>query len=126
MGPLNLFELGLRHNRWLSQRLSLVAGNVANANTPEFKSKDIAPFNATLDAMAQPLRATSAMHVSEASPIPRSSSIEEAEAGETHHSGNSVNLDQEFMKAGEISRSMSLNVGLMKAFHRMLSVSVRS
>jgi flagellar basal-body rod protein FlgB len=41
-------------------------------------------------------------------------------------SGNTVVLENELMKAGEISRSFELNTAIVKAFHRMMMTSVRS
>jgi flagellar basal-body rod protein FlgB len=40
-------------------------------------------------------------------------------------SGNSVNLPQEMSKTGEIKRMYELNTGMVKAFHRMMLLTVR-
>ena len=39
---------------------------------------------------------------------------------------SSVSLEQEMLKAGEVSRDHNLNTGVVKAFHRMLMSAVRS
>jgi len=39
---------------------------------------------------------------------------------EQTHSGNTVDVEREMMKAGEISREYSLNTSIVKAFHRMM------
>jgi len=39
---------------------------------------------------------------------------------EQTHSGNTVDVEQEMMKAGEIARDYSLNTSIVKAFHRMM------
>ena len=41
-------------------------------------------------------------------------------------SDNTVVLEDELMKAGEIRRSFELNTSIVKAFHRMLLMSVRT
>jgi len=40
-------------------------------------------------------------------------------------SGNTVALEQEMMKTGEIKRDYELNSGLVKSFHRMMLMTVR-
>ena len=39
---------------------------------------------------------------------------------------SSVSLEQEMLKASEVSREHSLNTGIVKSFHRMLMLAVRS
>ena len=42
------------------------------------------------------------------------------------HSGNSVSLEQEMMKAGDVNRDYSLNTAIVKSFHRMFMTSAKS
>ena len=51
--------------------------------------------------------------------------VRDEEAWDVVHSGNSVVLEQELIKAGEVNRSFALNAGITKAFHRMLMSSAR-
>jgi flagellar basal-body rod protein FlgB len=44
---------------------------------------------------------------------------------EVTHSGNTVSLDQELLKAGEVNRSFALNASILKSFHRMLLASAK-
>ena len=41
------------------------------------------------------------------------------------HSGNTVKLEHELVKAGEVSRAFKLNANISRAFHSMLNMSVR-
>ena len=41
------------------------------------------------------------------------------------YSGNSVNLEQEMLKAGQISGAHALEVGVVKSFHQMLMSAVK-
>ena len=41
------------------------------------------------------------------------------------HSGNSVSLEKEMIKASEVNRSYKLNTSVVKAFHRMLITSAK-
>ncbi|MGX1258429.1 flagellar basal body rod protein FlgB [Sinorhizobium fredii] len=41
MDPIQLFELASRQAQWLTVRQNVVAGNIANANTPHYRAKDV-------------------------------------------------------------------------------------
>jgi flagellar basal-body rod protein FlgB len=40
-------------------------------------------------------------------------------------SGNTVGLEDELMKAGEVRRGMEINTSVVKSFHRMLMMTAR-
>jgi flagellar basal-body rod protein FlgB len=50
---------------------------------------------------------------------------EATDTWETTYSGNSVSLEQEMMKEGDINRSFTLNANIKRAFHQMLMLSVK-
>jgi flagellar basal-body rod protein FlgB len=113
---MQLFDLAFRQNEWLAQRQSVISSNIANANTPGYKSKDIESFD---DAMRKslPMSATDGAHFSSAFDITENQGDGDAEV---LASGNNVNVEQEFLKSSEVMRSYSLNSQLMKTFDRML------
>jgi flagellar basal-body rod protein FlgB len=41
------------------------------------------------------------------------------------HSGNSVSLEQEMLKAGEVSRDFALSTSVAKSFHRMFMTTLK-
>ena len=47
------------------------------------------------------------------------------DAWHTYDSGNSVSLEKEMVKAGQVNGAHSLNNGVVKAFHRMLLASAK-
>jgi flagellar basal-body rod protein FlgB len=126
MSQLYLFALASQHSRWLSARQAAVAGNVANANTPGYKAQEVAPFEAAMDSVRNEMTATNPKHMS-LGETRRTSSTQTAEQPEweTMHSGNSVSLEQELIKAGEINRSYRLNTSVVKSFHRMMLNSTK-
>lgn len=125
MQPIQFFELASRQAEWLSVRQSVVAGNIANANTPGYKAKDVTPFQSVLENTGIRMAATNPAHLTEAS---LSSEITEVEPNENvgeQISGNSVGLAEELMKQGQVKREFELNAGLVKSFHRMMLMTVR-
>lgn len=120
-----LFGLASRRAEWLSNRQSVVAENIANVNTPGFKSRDIKPFGEIMETTRLAMAGSNALHLSDASG--RTVDIDETNENSwgTVHSGNSVSLEQEMLKAGEIQRDFSLDTSVVKAFHRFLLTATK-
>ncbi len=125
MEPIQLFELASRQAQWLTVRQNVVAGNIANANTPHYKAKDVQPFESVLQNTGFQLAATHRAHFTES---PEAAQVNEVSALDdiaVQQSGNTVAIEQEMMKTGEIKRDHELNAGLVKSFHRMMLMTVR-
>jgi flagellar basal-body rod protein FlgB len=125
MDSVYLFALASRHNQWLSVRQSTIAGNVANANTPGFKALDAQPFEDVLQSTALAMTATRSQHLAPTQGGVQTTEVGADEGWEVTHSGNTVSLDQELLKAGEVNRSFALNASILKSFHRMLLASAK-
>ena len=125
MQPIYLFDLAFQRSQWLAVRQTTVAENVANANTPNFRARDVEPFEATLEKTELAMVATSSSHLSlETSPV-RAAAVRQARSWDITSHGNDVSLEKELIKAGEVSRDYSLNVGIVKTFHRMWMASAK-
>lgn len=129
MEPIQLFNLASRQAEWLSLRQEVIAGNIANANTPKFMAKDITPFNAIMAAGQFGMARTNSKHLA-ASDLNTDLDVEVREAplnGEigVQVSGNSVALADEMTKMGEIQRQHSLNTNLVSSFNRMMLMTVK-
>src|SRR5215213_7905645 len=115
MGPLALLGLASQHAKWQSVRQAAVSQNLANVNTPGFRAMDVRPFHDVLQRVQTYLAVTHADHIA-ASPLSSAASaLKQADGAEITISGNSVNLEQELLKAGDINRSYALNSGVVKA-----------
>ena len=125
MRPIHLFEVASRQAEWLSVRQATIAGNIANANTPNFKARDVEPFSEALTITRLTMTGTRPGHMQSSGAEFRSAEIQESMSWETTHSGNSVSLEQEMMKAGEITRDFTLANSIVKSFHRMLLAAAK-
>lgn len=126
MGPIHLFALASQHNDWLSTRQTLMAGNIANANTPRYRALDLRPFESVLESTRLEMAVTEAGHMmSNQAAGAASTEVQGEDSWDVYHSSNNVSLEQELLKAAEVNRAYSLNVNVLKAFHRMLSSSAR-
>lgn len=125
MESIQLFQLASRQAEWLSTRQTLISGNIANANTPGFRAKDVTAFDTVLQSTQLPMKATNPLHFTES---PTDSFVVESEVNKgsaTQLSGNSVDLSEEMMKQGSIKRDYDLNAAVVKAFNKMILMTVR-
>jgi flagellar basal-body rod protein FlgB len=125
MEPVNLFQLAAQQSRWLAVRQSAVAGNVANANTPGYVAVDVEPFEKVLDKTGVTMAATQSGHLT-GQATEAGFAVRANEDPSLLPSGNSVVLENELLKAGEIHRQFELNTAIVKAFHRMLMLTSKS
>ncbi|MEF2071717.1 flagellar basal body rod protein FlgB [Consotaella aegiceratis] len=125
MDQMYLMGVASRRAEWLSNRQTVIAENVANANTPGYTSKDIKPFSDVMETTRLEMSGSSPLHLVSAGG--RSVDVEETgeDAWDVLHSGNSVTLEQEMLKAGEVSRDFALNTSIVKAFHSMFMSTVK-
>ena len=114
----NLFELAARQAEWLSVRQSAIAGNIANVNTPGYRSLTVEPFSRILDGTRVGLQATHASHLAGGAGR-EAIAVRQREDAEAMPSGNSVVLESELLEAGEVRRTFELNAAIVKAFNRM-------
>ncbi|QAU45265.1 flagellar basal body rod protein FlgB [Bradyrhizobium guangzhouense] len=126
MGPLYLFELASSQARWLELRQSTIATNVANANTPGFKARDVEPFNKVLDAVPVRLATTSPAHMQLSPAETDTRAVAKKDSWDVVHSGNSVSLEQEMIKGSDVNRDYSMNSAIVRSFNRMVLTSAKT
>ncbi|MBB2752761.1 UNVERIFIED_ORG: flagellar basal-body rod protein FlgB [Rhizobium aethiopicum] len=129
MQPIQLFDLASRQAEWLTIRQQVVAGNIANANTPKFRAKDVTPFDAVLDKSDITMARTNPAHLS-GNDFSASGDIDVKDAAldqeiGVQESGNTVGLAEELSKSGDIKRQYDLNTSLVSSFNRMMLMTVR-
>jgi flagellar basal-body rod protein FlgB len=133
MQPIQLFDLASRQADWLSVRQEVVAGNIANANTPKYRAKDVTPFDTALDnanagASAGMARTNPAHFSGNEFSSTGNVNVEEASLNQevgVQESGNTVGLEDELSKTGEIQRQYGLNTALVSSFHRMMLMTLK-
>lgn len=124
MQPVSLFDLASQQARWLSVRQSAVAGNVANINTPGYRAVDVQPFKDLVADRSLTVASTQPGHISFGA-AGGDFGIHEDASPVVSTSGNSVSVEEELVKAGEVRRGMELNTAVVKAFHRMVMLASR-
>ncbi|MEQ9350914.1 MAG: flagellar basal body rod protein FlgB [Alphaproteobacteria bacterium] len=113
-----LFGMLTRRMTWLQQRQDVLAQNIANADTQQYRPRDLKPLNfrellrSTEDRL--PPATTHGAHLASASrPGPFRAEADRRPV-ETTLSGNSVVLEEELMKVGEASVNYQTMTGLYR------------
>lgn len=125
MLPVFLFNLASRQLKHLAARQAVISGNIANVNTPGYRAQDVTPFREVLDKTTLAMASTNPGHLGIGASADRVGKSRNAEAWEVVHSGNSVSVEEQLLKAGEVARDQSLNTGVVKSFNRMFAASVK-
>jgi flagellar basal-body rod protein FlgB len=125
MMDLAVFSIGHARSRWLATRAAVTATNVANADTPGYKPKDVAPFESALRTAATEMGRTRSSHIGSHEGSRGGFGVVLRATTEGKHSGNRVSLETEMATLGETRSQQALATGIIGAFHRMLLSSVR-
>lgn len=125
---LTLFAMAQRQVDYLARRQTVLSENVANANTPEYKVKDLAPVSFK-DLMAPPPEAvraavTNPMHMSpEVTPV-RFEEVDVRRPEESKPDGNQVLIEDQMQKIGEIKSKYELAINLMMKHVNMIKTAI--
>ena len=116
-----LFALADKRLAWVASRQSVLAQNIANADTSGYRAKDVAPFAALLTAPGLGLAATTAGHFAgSASTAPKIT----VTRGEHAPDGNTVALDKELGKVADTDMAHEVAVGLEKKYLGMFRTTL--
>jgi flagellar basal-body rod protein FlgB len=113
----------------LSKRQQIVASNVANIDTPGYKTQDIS-FHATMSELlmheAIPLKANRPEHqaMGEWSFAPLEPEVFEVPGLSSRPDKNNVDIDKEMLKLGETSFGYSMMTQLLRSKFRTIGSSI--
>jgi flagellar basal-body rod protein FlgB len=121
---IGLFDLAEKRLVWTAQRQSVLAANIANANTPHFQARDVESFAAVLSGSGslQPI-STQTSHLAGTVPTGLASLAADPPKGRGLD-GNSVALDQQLTKVADTETTQSLVTGIWKKYMGMFSMAL--
>ncbi len=117
LDSLSLFRLASERMQWLSARQKVISENIANADTPGYRARDVTSFDGYLSAVA---------HDGPAAPFGTALPVATQDAPDTWTttlSGNTVVLEQQTVKAGESAAQYALAANLYKQANMMLTLA---
>jgi flagellar basal-body rod protein FlgB len=104
-------------------RLGVIAQNVANADTPGYKARDLPDFGETYAATSgQQMRATRAGHFGQTSGDAPQDAV--FSGGSASPNGNSVSLELEMVKSVEARQSHDMALAIYRATSDVIRASL--
>ncbi|WCR10217.1 FlgB family protein [Paracoccus stylophorae] len=109
----------------VAERQTMVARNIANADTPGFRAQEMEGFQDSYrrrgDAAA--LRTTDPRHLPDPHWSPAGTRITETDSGVSPN-GNSVSLEDEMFKAAQLKRDHDLSLGIYRSALDLMRTSI--
>ncbi len=112
---------------YISVRHTLIAQNVAHADTPGFEGRDLKPFaQAMREIAAGQLQGTNTAHLTAVSSTAEYREDRHVEGWELEPSGNGVNLEEQMIEAADSARDYKLTTTLINKHLSMLRAALRT
>lgn len=105
-----LMQLAMSAARHASVRQTTIASNVANADTPGYRARDVAAFAPDMDGL--PLRRSNPLHFAGTA---RTDLIFEELGGPASQNGNTVSLEDQVLRGIDAQRSHNRAVTIYQA-----------
>jgi flagellar basal-body rod protein FlgB len=115
-GDMPLFERMKARLGWLDRRQAVLADTIANADTPGFRPRDLAPFRFADVLAGPPLAVTDARHLVGG---PRGRAAGAGPSRTTYEvapAGNAVILEEQMMKVNETTIAHNLTTQLYRKY----------
>jgi flagellar basal-body rod protein FlgB len=103
-------------------RMAVIASNVAHADTPGYKARDIPSFSKVFSAETGAMRATRPGHLSSSSG--EVSMVAERVPGHEAPNGNSVSLEAEMVKSVEARQNHEMALAIYRATSDVVRASL--
>jgi flagellar basal-body rod protein FlgB len=121
---IGLFDIAEKRLAWTAQRQSILAANIANANTPSYQARDVQSFASVLAGQGniEPTQ-TQPGHLAG---VARSGLASLTKDPPKAHSidGNSVTLDQQLTKVADTETTQTLVTTVWKKYMGMFSMAL--
>ncbi|OAN50229.1 flagellar basal-body rod protein FlgB [Paramagnetospirillum marisnigri] len=128
---LDIFKMTKAQMDWVAQRQEVLAGNIANANTPRYLPKDLKKLDfkevlAGTTASPVTAAATNSKHiVPELGPDPFKA-VTQRKTYESTPDGNAVILEEQMAKLGETGTTFNTAAALFQKYQKMIKTSMGS
>jgi flagellar basal-body rod protein FlgB len=120
----NPLALAERRLHWLDRRQSVLAQNVANADTPGYRPHDLTPFQRELEGRMRLALARTQPGHGAGSQASAAGARTERNAAEVTPDGNAVSLDREALRIAETDTAHQLAMTVHRSFMGMFRVTL--
>lgn len=113
---IRLFQVASARMQYLAERQSVIARNIANADTPNYVARDLKPFDTVLARQGTalnssgklPLLQTSAAHLVGSATAPAASASSASVGDGEKLDGNRVSLEEQMVKSADNTNAFAL------------------
>jgi flagellar basal-body rod protein FlgB len=113
---IGLFDVAEKRLTWMAQRQAVLAGNIANVNTPGYQARDVTPF-------AQVLAGSGTLAPAQTQPSHLPGTLPSGVASLTRQpakarvlDGNAIALDEQLTKVADTETAQSLVTSIWKKY----------
>ncbi|MCA0994802.1 flagellar basal body rod protein FlgB [Alloyangia pacifica] len=127
LGGMSFFQLASDRMTWLGARQTVISENIANADTPNYKAREVNDFAEALEGQRSfnGLSTTDSQHIRNTTTAPDGVRIERDEtAWEGSLDGNTVSVEQQTIKAAEVAGNYRLAAELYRKGNSLLTIAV--
>ena len=135
ISDITLFASVRKRLSWLTQRQEVLAQNIANADTPNYRPQDLAPvdFSSMLTSeinkgksgvSAVSVAVTNESHLPNAGSKLNANSNAQKRTYEVAPSGNAVIMEEQLMKAGENAMDYNLMLNVYQKQVSMMRIAI--
>ncbi|MCE3232033.1 MAG: flgB [Rickettsiaceae bacterium] len=110
--------------RYLNSRQSVISQNIANANTPGYKSNDLKPLKFGKSTNQLQLATTTPGHIGGAGSAMGFKAIKQRDSYETTPTGNNVVLEEQMVKMSETDRDYETTTNVLKQMNGLLRTAI--
>ena len=131
LSSLKLFKMAMTRMDWAAQRQKVLSQNIANADTPNYRPKDLKQINFKDVLRGQgvapvPVARTNVNHLK--GTIPQQENFRamgERKSYEESPDGNQVVMEEQMQKVGDTKGDYNTAITLMQAHLKMLSIAIK-
>jgi len=120
-GDIGIFALAEQKLSWIDQRQRQLSQNIANADTPGYRPRDVEPFSSVMNQFDITPATTSPLHLAAFSEHLAGSV---RTVGETAPDGNAVSLENEMTKVAQDDTQQQLVGNLWKSYMGMFMTAL--
>ena len=120
LDSMSFFRLASERMQWLSARQKVISENIANVDTPGYRARDVASFDAFVDHVRSDEAAKGPTDFAALTPV---ETVDAADSWTGTLSGNTVVLEQQTVKAGETAQQYRLAANLYRKAHQLLALA---
>ncbi len=122
---LEIFRMSQSLAQHAAARQSTIAQNVANADTPGYRARDLASFADSYKTSDEGMRATRAKHMMSSAAAPNVAKPETViRPGAMSPNGNSVSLETEMFAAADAQREHDLALSIYRSSLNIMRASL--